>query len=513
MGELLRIEHISKRFGNFYANHDISLTVDEGEILTLLGENGAGKSTLMNILSGLYRPTEGKIYVRGQECTFHSPSDAVSAGIGMVHQHFMLVEDMTVFENIILGDRRSPGFFIDRNARRAEIEKLCDDYGLTVSLDKKITNISVGEQQRAEILKALYHGADLLILDEPSAVLTDVEVKGLYLIMERLVMEGKSIIFISHKMREVMYVSDRVGILRAGELVDMVRCDEVTETELARKMIGKELVESHYEKVELEQNDDNAVLELKNITYNEMNRHNSLRGVSLEVQPGEIVGIAGVDGNGQTQLAQVVCGVVKPQTGAEIVKGKKVLVYDPHRMLEDRIAHISEDRKHQGLVTEMSVADNLVLRSVSEKRFSGKLRLRLRDREINSYAEEMAEKYDIRLNSVTQPASDLSGGNQQKIVLAREIESKPDLLVAAHPTRGLDVGAARFIHDRLIEARDGGAGVLLISADFDEVLELSDRILVLFEGKITGEFPGTNPSVEDISLAMTGKKREKGETK
>jgi len=511
MAELLRIEHISKKFGNFYANHDISLSVNEGEILTLLGENGAGKSTLMNILSGLYRPTEGTIYVRGRKCKFNSPSEAVSAGIGMVHQHFMLVEAMTVFENIILGDRRSPGFFIDRDQRRAEIEKLCEDYGLTVNLDKKITEISVGEQQRTEILKALYHGADLLILDEPSAVLTDVEVKGLYLIMERLVSEGKSIIFISHKMREVMYVSDRVGILRAGKLVDLVQCDQVTETELARKMIGRELTESHYGKVE--KTGDDAVLKLKNVTFNEKNRHNSLRGVSLEVHPGEIVGIAGVDGNGQTQLAQLVCGVVNPQTGAEIIKGKKLMVYDPHELLMDKVAHISEDRKHQGLVTEMSVAENLILRSASEKRFSGRFGLRLKDREIKKYAESMAEKYDIRLNNVSQPASDLSGGNQQKIILAREIESQPDLLVAAHPTRGLDVGAARFIHDRLIDVRDRGAGVLLISADFDEILEMSDRILVLFEGKITGEFSGTNPSVDDISLAMTGKKKEKGETK
>jgi len=504
MAELLRIEHISKKFGNFYANRDISLSVNEGEILTLLGENGAGKSTLMNILSGLYRPTEGTIYVRGKKCKFQSPSEAVEAGIGMVHQHFMLVEAMTVFENIILGDRRSPGFFIDKDKRREEIEKLCEDYGLTVSLDKKVTDISVGEQQRTEILKALYHGADLLILDEPSAVLTDVEVKGLYLIMERLVSEGKAIIFISHKMREVMFVSDRVGILRAGELVDLVNCDDVTETELARKMIGRELTASQYKKAEAA---GEAVLKLKNVTFNEKNRHNSLRGVSLEVHAGEIVGIAGVDGNGQTQLAQIITGVVKPQTGAEIVKGKKVLVYDPHQMIDDKVAHISEDRKHQGLVTEMSVADNLILRSASEERFSGKLHLGLKNRVIRDYAEEMAGKYDIRLNSVTQPASDLSGGNQQKIVLAREIESKPDLLVAAHPTRGLDVGAARFIHDRLIEVRDGGAGVLLISAYFDEILEMADRILVLFEGKITGEFSGHDFSVDDISLAMTGRKK------
>jgi len=506
LGELLRIENISKCFGDHYANRNISLHVNEGEILTLLGENGAGKSTLMNILSGLYAPTSGEIFIRGQKVSFASSAEAVKAGVGMVHQHFMLVEAMTMFENIILGERKSSGVFIKKEDRRKEIEALQEEFGLQVDLDRKVTEASVGERQRAEILKALYHGADLLILDEPSAALTDIEVKGLYLIMSKLALQGKGIIFISHKLREVLYISDRVAILRAGELVDTVKCEDITAQELAAKMIGREIAETHYEKKISEQDE---VLCLEGITYHPEKKHNSLRDVSFKVRAGEIVGIAGVDGNGQTQLAQVISGVLTPQAGIQTIGHQKVNVFDPHDIITRRVSSIHEDRLSQGLVKEMSVADNLVLRDIEKPQFSRFGGLSLKDDSIRSYAETMAGKYDIRLNDVAQPASDLSGGNQQKIILAREIESKPELLVAAHPTRGLDVGATRFIHDCLTDARDKGAGVLLISADFDEILEVSDRILVMFEGRIMGEFPGKNPSVEEISLAMTGKFTEK----
>ena len=502
MEELLRMEHISKRFGSFYANRDVCLTVNKGEVLTLLGENGAGKSTLMNILIGLYQPTEGKIFLNGREVRIDTPSQAVKLGIGMVHQHFMLVEAMTVFENIILGDKNSKGLFIDREARRKEIEELSARYGLDVELDKLITEIAVGAQQRVEILKALYHGADLLILDEPSAALTDIEVEGLFAIMHKLVSEGKSIIFISHKMREVLHISDRITILRAGEVITTVNCAETDGQQLANLMIGRELTNSQYEKKEIA---GNTVLKLKEVRYHETSKHNGLAGISMEVRPGEIVGIAGVDGNGQTQLAQIVTGVISPEKGALHLKESAVSVFAPSGFIDEGVSHVPEDRNLQGLIGDMSISDNLVLKTVDSSRFSVGHGLLLKKGEIRAHAGTMAEKYDIRCTSINQEVRSLSGGNQQKVILARELESQPELLVAVHPTRGLDIGATRFVHDQMIEARERGVGILLISADFDEVLEMSDRILVIFEGQIMGEFSGKNPPIEQISLAMTGK--------
>ena len=328
MSELLRMEHISKRFGSFYANKDISLTVNCGEVLTLLGENGAGKSTLMNILIGLYQPTEGKIFLEGKEVRIESPSQAVKLGIGMVHQHFMLVEAMTVFDNIILGDKHAKGLFIDRAARRKEIEELSARYGLDVQLDRLITEISVGEQQRTEILKALYHGAELLILDEPSAALTDIEVEGLFAIMRKLVSEGKSIIFISHKMREVMHISDRITVLRLGEVVGTVKCADTDSKKLASMMIGRELVASQYEKKDC--SDAEIAVELSHVDYHKESKHNGLNDMSLTVHRGEIVGIAGVDGNGQTQLAQLITGVISPDSGTLSLSGQRLAIFDPH---------------------------------------------------------------------------------------------------------------------------------------------------------------------------------------
>lgn len=503
MSELLRMEHISKRFGDFYANKDISLTVNRGEVLTLLGENGAGKSTLMNILIGLYQPTEGKIFLNGKEVRIESPSQAVKLGIGMVHQHFMLVEAMTVFENIILGDKHAKGLFIDRAARRREIEELSAKYGLDVQLDKLITEISVGEQQRTEILKALYHGAELLILDEPSAALTDIEVEGLFAIMQKLIGEGKSIIFISHKMREVLHISDRITVLRLGEVVGTVARADTDGQKLANMMIGKELTESQYEKVDA--SGAEVVASLDHVDYDKEHKHSGVNDMTLQIRSGEIVGIAGVDGNGQTQLAQLITGVIVPQGGKIYLKDRSVAVFDPHSFITDGVSHVPEDRNAQGLVGDMSIAENLVLKETDSPKFSQGKGLRLNKRAIHDYAEEMVQKYDVRCTSVGQTVRRLSGGNQQKVILARELESQPSLLVMAHPTRGLDIGAASFVHEQMIAARERGVGILLISADFDEILEMSDRILVCFEGQIMGEFSGKNPPIEEISLAMTGK--------
>ena len=502
MEEILRMEHITKRFGDMYANRDISFDVRKGEVHTLLGENGAGKSTLMNVLFGLYQPTEGSIYIHGKKVRIDSSAQAVKQGIGMVHQHFMLVEAMTVLENIILGDRNTKGIFIDKDARRREIQKLADQYGLEVELDKPITEIAVGAQQRVEILKALYRGAELLVLDEPTAALTDIEVEGLFKVMNKLTAEGKSIIFISHKMREVLHISDRVTILRAGRSICTLSRDETTGEELANLMIGRELAPSHYEKIE---QPGEPVIALRNVDYCKASKHNGLDGVSLTVGRGEIVGIAGVDGNGQSQLAQIVTGVLVPEGGELDLKNKKIAVFSPEGFIEERVSHIPEDRNKMGLIGSMSISDNIVLKSTEKPEFSKKKGLLLKKKAIKGYAEEMREKYDIRCVSVEQEARNLSGGNQQKVILARELEGNPDLLVAVHPTRGLDIGATRFVHDSMIAARDRGCGVLLISADFDEILEVSDRIVVMFEGQVMGEYPGKNPPIQEISLAMAGK--------
>ena len=337
MEEILKMEHITKRFGDMYANRDISFDVRKGEVHTLLGENGAGKSTLMNVLFGLYQPTEGSIYIHGKKVRIDSPAQAVKQGIGMVHQHFMLVEAMTVLENIILGDRNTKGIFIDKDARRREIQKLADQYGLEVELDKPITEIAVGAQQRVEILKALYRGAELLVLDEPTAALTDIEVEGLFKVMNKLTAEGKSIIFISHKMREVLHISDRVTILRAGRSICTLNRDETTGEELANLMIGRELAPSHYEKIE---QPGEPVIALRNVDYCKASKHNGLDGVSLTVGRGEIVGIAGVDGNGQSQLAQIVTGVLVPEGGELDLKNKKIAVFSPEGFIEERVSHI-----------------------------------------------------------------------------------------------------------------------------------------------------------------------------
>lgn len=502
MDEILRMSNISKQFGEVYANRNINLDIRCGEVHTLLGENGAGKSTLMNILVGLYQPTEGEIYLRGKKTAIDSPGTAVKLGIGMVHQHFMLVEAMTVFDNIILGVTHDKSFFINREKLKKEITELSEKYGLEVELDKEITEISVGAQQRVEILKALYRGAELLVLDEPTAALTDIEVKGLFKIIEKLKAEKKSVIFISHKMREVLEVSDRITILRAGEAVCTVNREDTTGAELANLMIGREMAPSIYEKVE---KPGENVLELKDVDYHKNNKHNGLNHVSLAVKRGEILGIAGVDGNGQSQLAQMATGVLTPEAGSVYLKSEKVSKFLPKAFIDAKVAHIPEDRNKMGLVGNMSVEENLVLKATEKPRFSKRKGLFLNKKAIHSYALEMQKKNDIRCSSVEQEARNLSGGNQQKVILARELDENPDLMVAVHPTRGLDIGATGFVHDSMIKARDEGCAILLISADFDEILKLSDRIIVMFEGQVMGEYSGKNPPIEEISLAMAGK--------
>ncbi|WP_058484959.1 ABC transporter ATP-binding protein [Defluviitalea phaphyphila] len=502
MRELLVMKNITKKFGDIYANKDINLIIREGEVHTLLGENGAGKSTLMNILIGLYQPTSGSIYYRGKKVKIDSPSKAMKLGIGMVHQHFMLVEAMTVFENIILGVTKDSSIFIKKDRIKKDILELASKYGLNVEIDKPITEISVGEQQRVEILKALYRGAELLILDEPTAALTDIEVEGLFRVIKKLISEKKSVVFISHKMREVLEISDRITILRMGHTIKTLDKNKTNAEELAALMIGKKMVSSKYKKVSKTKEN---IIALEHISFNKESKHNGIKDISLTVGKGEILGIAGVDGNGQSQLAQVVTGVITPHEGNIYLYGKKVAQFDPNDFINSNISHIPEDRNKMGLIGDMSVKENLILKSIEKSKFSLKKGLFLKKKIINQYSNEMKKKYDIRCSSIDQEVRNLSGGNQQKIVLARELEMEPELLVAVHPTRGLDIGATKYVHDKIISARDKGCGVILISADFDEILKLSDRIAVMFEGQIVGIYSGDNPPIDEISLAMAGK--------
>ncbi len=503
MAELLRMESISKRFGSFYANRNVNLEVEAGEVHTLLGENGAGKSTLMNVLIGLYQPTEGTISMRGKQVRIASPADAVANGIGMVHQHFMLIDDMTALENIILGDKRHSSPLLKRGEDRKTVEGLMERYGLEIDLDARVADMSIGMQQRVEIMKVLFRGADLLILDEPTAVLTDLEVEGLFDIMRSLTDEGKSVIFISHKMREVMHISDRVTVLRAGESVATLSVADTTEQELADLMIGQKFTESTYDKVE---EPGAPVLTLSGVSYRPEVKHGGLKDVSLTIHAGEILGVAGIDGNGQTPLAELVTGLISPESGeVSGPDGSKIAVYSPQSFISAGVGNIPEDRNKMGLVGDMTVAENLVLKQTTSERFSAGHGAWLKMGAINDFAEEKRAENDIRCTSVAQTARSLSGGNQQKVILARELDGKPSLLVAVYPTRGLDIGATEFIHDQMVAQRDAGCAVLLISADFDEVLKLSDRIVVLFEGQVMGTYPGANPPIKEISLAMAGK--------
>lgn len=505
---LLEMKKITKQFGLFTANRDVDLTLERGEVLTLLGENGAGKSTLMNVLCGLYHPTSGEIFKDGRQVKIQSPADAVSLGIGMVHQHFMLIEAFSVFQNIILGETSDRSLLIDEAKTRAEIGALSDRYGLGIEFDKKIKEISVGAQQRVEIIKTLWRGSEILILDEPTAVLTDEETAGLFGIIRRLTSEGKSVIFISHKMREVMEISDRIMVLRKGEVVASVKRGEASESELASLMVGRRLVECTYPKRTADMA-EKPVFSLERVGYNSSSKHNGLHDLSLEIRRGEILGIAGVDGNGQSELAKLATGLIAPDEGKVTFAGKDIALFSPVNFIGQGVSHVPEDRNKMGLVGPMSIYENLLLKSETDSKFGSGNGLLLNWNAIKAHAEALREKYDIRCFGVDQPSGQLSGGNQQKVILARELERNPDLLIAVHPIRGLDIGAAQYIHDCMVEARERGCGVLLISTDLNEILQMSDRILVLYEGGVAGEFSGKNPPIDEIAAAMSGKRGER----
>jgi general nucleoside transport system ATP-binding protein len=495
----LELRGITKTFGPVVANDRVDFDLRRGEVHALLGENGAGKSTLMSILYGLYSPTAGEIFVDGEPVDIHSPARAIELGIGMVHQHFMLVPVMTVAENIVLGAEPSRGGgLLDVGEARKRVTELSERYGLAVDPDSVIEDVTVGTQQRVEILKTLYRGARILVLDEPTAVLTAQEAGELFKVLRALQEDGVAIVFISHKLGEVLEIADRVTVLRRGKKIDTVSAEGATEQSLARLMVGRDVL------LELEKSEakrGQPVLEVEDLRVLDDRGLEAVRGVSMEVRSGEIVALAGVDGNGQQELVDAIAGLRHPASGSIRVAGKDVTGRGVRGASDAGVAHIAEDRHLRGLVLDFTLAENLALREYRSPPLSKNGFLSIKT--MRSRANELLAEYDVRNRDPELPASSLSGGNQQKVCIAREIASNPKLLIAHQPTRGLDVGAIEFVHRRLVTARDEGRGILLVSLEAEEVRSLADRILVIYEGRIVGEFP-PETSEEELGIAMTG---------
>ena len=510
MDSVIRFEHVSMAFPGVLANDDISLEIRRGEVFALVGENGAGKSTLMNILYGIYTPTSGEVYIRGERVTEHTPRAAIEAGVGMVHQHFKLVPSFTVAQNIVLSrEPRRLGVFFDDRAARAETEKLCAEYGLHVEPDAEVRDLGVGLQQRVEILKALYRGADILILDEPTAVLTPQETDELFAVLRRIVREkNMTVILITHKLYEVMAISDRVGILRQGKLVGVEDTKNVTQASLASMMVGREVL---FDRLERSGEPGEDAIVTEDLYVSDVRGLPAVRGVSIHVRAGEVLGIAAIEGNGQSELLETICGLRKPDSGKVYVCGKDVTGKTPGVVREAGLAHIPEDRLSTGVSPEASISDNLLTGRHDDREFL-RFGFHLRTDVIRRYTEELYKRYDIRSGGIDTQAEDMSGGNLQKLVVAREFSFDTPVLVIAQPTRGVDIGASEFIHRRIMEKRAAGCAILLSSADLDEVLRLSDRIITLYEGRVTGEFAAEAITREQLGYYMTGDRTQEAST-
>ncbi len=496
---VIEMRDITKVFGEFVANDKINLHLRKGEIHALLGENGAGKSTLMNMLAGLLEPTSGEIAVNGQVVNLDSPSKAAGLGIGMVHQHFMLVEAFTVAENIILGSELTKNGVLDIAGASKEIKALSERYGLAVDPSAKVADISVGAQQRVEILKTLYRGADILIFDEPTAVLTPSEIEELMAIMKNLVKEGKSIILITHKLDEIRAVSDRVTVIRRGKSIETVKIAGATNADLAEMMVGRSV---SFKTEKQASQPKEVVLSIKDLVVNENRGVPAVKNLSLDVRAGEIVGIAGIDGNGQSELIQAITGLRKVESGSIELKGDSIVGLHPRQITELSVGHVPEDRHRDGLILEMMISENIALQTYYKEPHSKNGILNYSN--ITSYAKKLMEEFDVRAASEIVPAAALSGGNQQKAIIAREIDRDPDLLIVSQPTRGLDVGAIEYIHKRLIEERDNGKAVLVVSFELDEILNLSDRIAVIHDGKIQGIVSPETTNKQELGVLMAG---------
>ncbi len=496
----VKMINIVKHFPGVLANDHINFGVKKGEIHALLGENGAGKTTLMNILYGLYQPDEGEIFISRKKVSLKSPRDAINLGIGMVHQHFMLVPTLSVTENVIIG-LKEIGFLLNLDNVEKEIEKISEKYGLKVDPKARIWQLSVGEQQRVEIIKMLYRGAKIMILDEPTSVLTPQESEILFEILKKMSGEGKTIIFITHKLDEVMSVSNKVTVLRKGKVVSTLQTNQTSKKELARMMVDREVL-FRLEKKPIKIGE--IVLETKNLKALSDKGILALKGVSFKVRKGEILGVAGVAGNGQKELAEVITGLRKSIGGKIFINNNNVTNLNSNKIINEGVSHIPEDKIRMGLVPNLNLTDNLILKNYSKMPFSN--RFFINESYVNSYTDKLIEKFDIDTPNRYIPVKLLSGGNLQKLLLAREISEKPNLIIAVHPTRGLDIGATEFIRNLILRQREEGAAILLISEDLEEILSLSDRIGVIFEGEIRGIVRSDEAKLEDIGLMMAGVK-------
>jgi len=499
MAEMLEMKNITKSFGGVKANTDVSLRVPEGSVYSLLGENGAGKSTLMNVLYGLIEADSGEILIEGKQVEIRSPKDAIGYGIGMVHQHFMLIPALSVVENIILAMDETKGIFIDKASVTARVKELSDRYGFNIDPEAIVGDLSVGQQQRVEIVKAIYHNCRLLILDEPTAVLTPQETEELYLIIDQFRSENKSVIFISHKLHEVMHVSDEISVLRGGELKYTIRKEDTNEDELASYMVGKKV---NFVVNKGEMRPGEVVLDAAGVTVRGHKGNIVVNDLGLRVRAGEIYGIAGVDGNGQTELAEVITGLREAEKGSIMILGKETLNHQPGEILSLGVSHIPEDRQKMAIMMRESLMTNMIIYDYKNPDYKkgpfidwGKER---------KHAEDIITKYNIKAPGLLANIEYLSGGNQQKAVVARELEKSPKLLLAVDPTRGVDIGAIEFIHSEIVKARDAGCAVLLISSELDEIMALSDTIGVIYEGEIIGEMDRKDATIEKVGRYMAG---------
>ena len=500
MTPVLELRGITKRFPGVLANDQIDLTLEEGEILALLGENGAGKTTLMNILYGLYQPDQGEIIVRGKKVAVHSPSDAIAAGVGMVHQHFMLIPVFTVTENVMLGEEATRlGGVLNRQKAATRIRQISEQYNLQVDPDSYVKDLPVGVQQRVEIIKLLYREADILILDEPTAVLTPQEADELFKIMHSLSERGKSIIFITHKLREVLEISDRITVIRRGKVIGTTRPAEADQYKLAEMMVGR-AVQLEVEKAPAKVGE--IVLKVENLVVVDERKRIAVDDVTFDVAAGEILGVAGVQGNGQTELVEALTGMHTPQSGRISLLEKDITHAPPRQITELGSAHVPEDRQRDGLVLAFPVADNLILNTYYQSPFTKGVVLD--EKLIHQQADQLVGEFDIRTPSSLTSAGSLSGGNQQKVIVAREFSRPIKLLVASQPTRGLDVGSVEYIHGRILQKRDEGCAVLLVSSELDEIMGLSDRIAVMYRGKIVDVLPVEKATKEKVGLLMAG---------
>lgn len=498
---IVELRNITKRFGGVVANDRVNLQTHAGEILALLGENGAGKSTLMRVLYGLYQPDEGEILINGQVVQFKSPADALARGIGMIHQHFQLVPGFTVAENVALGLKSSRGALTDLDVVSTRIRELARQYGLHIDPNALVGQLAVGQQQRVEIIKALYRNASLLILDEPTAVLTPQEIHEFFNILRLVRDAGNTLIFITHKLDQVMAVSDRVLVLRGGRVVGATETKNTNQHELAKMMVGREVI-THWDKPPTQS--ETVVLRLENLSVRDDSGAMTVKNVSLEIRAGEILGIAGVSGNGQRELAEAIVGLRPAANGTVLVDGRDVTKFSPAQRIAAQVAFIPEERMVMGVVREFSVAENAILETHGQPPFAKNSFFNFTA--IQAHCTKLVREYDVKTPSLDTPIKSLSGGNIQKLILAREVDRAPRVLIAAQPTRGVDIGATEYIHTRLLDQRAAGTAILLISEDLEQVCALSDRIAVMYEGEIVGIVP-PDTSVEELGLMMAGGKR------